>query len=56
MKLVKTEARNRMSDGWMNDSLLTFIERDIFLDIDIKTVAKRFQNMCLRRYQLPLDY
>jgi hypothetical protein len=30
MKLVKTEARNRMSDGWMNDSLLTFIERDIF--------------------------
>ncbi|PIA38271.1 hypothetical protein AQUCO_02800149v1 [Aquilegia coerulea] len=30
MKLIKSEARNRMGDGWMSDSLLTFIKKDIF--------------------------
>ncbi|PIA28336.1 hypothetical protein AQUCO_07100003v1 [Aquilegia coerulea] len=47
MKLVKSEARNQMGDGWMSDSLLTFIEKDIFWGIDIKTVAKRFQTCVL---------
>ncbi|PIA31127.1 hypothetical protein AQUCO_05200016v1 [Aquilegia coerulea] len=56
MKLVKSEPRNRMGDGWMSDFLLTFIEKDIFWGIDIKIVAKRFQNMHPRRQQLPLDY
>ncbi|PIA65570.1 hypothetical protein AQUCO_00100812v1 [Aquilegia coerulea] len=56
MKLIKSEACNRMGDSWMSDSLLTFIEKDIFLGTDIKTVAKRFQNMRPRRQQLPLDY
>ncbi|KAL5716165.1 hypothetical protein ACHQM5_017892 [Ranunculus cassubicifolius] len=30
MKLVKTERRNKISDSWMSDSLLTFIEKDVF--------------------------
>lgn len=56
MKLVKTEARNGMSDGWMSDSLLTFIEKDIFFELNIKTIAKRFQGMRNRRHQLPVNY
>jgi hypothetical protein len=36
----------------MNDSLVVYIEKDIFDKIDNKAIMKRFQNMNTRREQL----
>jgi len=36
----------------MNDSLVVYIEKDIFDKIDNEVVMKRFQNMKTRREQL----
>jgi len=38
-----------MGDEWMNDRLVTYIERDVFDTIDNETIMKRFQNMAPRK-------
>ncbi|XP_074378544.1 uncharacterized protein LOC141720086 [Apium graveolens] len=45
IKLVKTTLRNRMGDSWLNDCLITYIERDIFQTIENEEIMKRFQSM-----------
>ncbi|TXG60494.1 hypothetical protein EZV62_015067 [Acer yangbiense] len=45
MNIVKTDLRNRMGDEWLNDSLLAYVEKDIFDTIDKETIMQRFQNM-----------
>jgi hypothetical protein len=52
MHIVKSRLRNRMRDKLMNDSLVVYIEKDIFNKIDNGTIIKRFQNMKTRREQL----
>ncbi|KAK1578388.1 hypothetical protein Q3G72_029884 [Acer saccharum] len=52
MNIVKTDLRNRMEDEWLNDSLLTYVEKDIFNTIDRETIMQRFQNMKPRRRNL----
>ncbi|KAH7679324.1 Ribonuclease H-like protein [Dioscorea alata] len=52
MKIVKNWLRNRMGDNLMNDCLVTYIERDIFNNIDNETIIQWFQNMKSRRGQL----
>jgi hypothetical protein len=49
MHIVKSRLRNRMRDKLMNDSLVVYIEKDIFNKIDNGTIIKRFQNMKTRR-------
>ncbi|XP_028109289.1 uncharacterized protein LOC114307990 [Camellia sinensis] len=56
-KIVKTgrdknRLWNQMSDEWMNDSLVVYIERNIFDGIDNDTIMERFQKMKTRRGQL----
>ena len=34
MRIVKSRLRNRIGDKWMNDSLVVYIEKDIFDKID----------------------
>ncbi|XP_042410328.1 zinc finger MYM-type protein 1-like [Zingiber officinale] len=34
IKIIKTDLRNRMGDEWMNDSLVVYIEKDIFATIE----------------------
>ncbi|XP_039121406.1 uncharacterized protein LOC120258120 [Dioscorea cayenensis subsp. rotundata] len=34
MNVVKTDLRNKMIDEWMNDSLVVYIEKEIFATID----------------------
>ena len=51
MKAVKTDLRNRMGDEWLNDSLVVYIEKDIFDSIDNELILNRFQNMDSRRNQ-----
>ncbi|KAJ6926867.1 zinc finger MYM-type protein 1-like [Populus alba x Populus x berolinensis] len=52
MHIVKSRLRNKMGDKWMNDSLVVYIEKDIFDKIDNEAIMKRFQNMKTRREQL----
>ncbi|GAV87293.1 Dimer_Tnp_hAT domain-containing protein [Cephalotus follicularis] len=52
MKIVKNRLRNRMGDDWLNDCLVTYIERDIFETTDNERIMQRFQNMKNRRGQL----
>jgi hypothetical protein len=41
-----------MRDKWMNDSLVVYIEKDIFNKIDNEAIMKRFQNIKTRIEQL----
>ncbi|XP_058181281.1 uncharacterized protein LOC131299720 [Rhododendron vialii] len=52
MKIVKSRLRNRMGDQWMHDSLLAYIEREIFDSISNEAIMNRFQNMTNRHGQL----
>ncbi|XP_052171575.1 uncharacterized protein LOC127787555 [Diospyros lotus] len=52
MKIVKTRLRNRIGDQLLNDSLVMYIENDIFSKIDNDVIMRRYQNMKTRREQL----
>ncbi|PKA59371.1 hypothetical protein AXF42_Ash001465 [Apostasia shenzhenica] len=52
MNIVKSRLRNKMGDLWMNDCLVTFIERDIFDKVDNELILQCFQNMKSHRGQL----
>ncbi|XP_070682427.1 uncharacterized protein [Malus domestica] len=52
MNIVKNTLRNRMSDLWMNDCLVAYIEKDIFNSIEEEAIMQRFQNMKTRQGQL----
>ncbi|XP_059441569.1 uncharacterized protein LOC132173910 [Corylus avellana] len=43
MNIVKNRLRNRIGDQWMNDCLVTYIEKDIFKTISNEEIMKRFQ-------------
>ncbi|XP_042415441.1 uncharacterized protein LOC122004654 [Zingiber officinale] len=45
MKTVKTDLRNKMGDEWMNDSLVIYIEKDIFSTIENEQILQHFQRM-----------
>ncbi|XP_042386946.1 uncharacterized protein LOC121978711 [Zingiber officinale] len=51
--LKRTDLRNRMGDEWMNDSLVVYIEKDIFATIENEQILQHFQQMNTRRIQLP---
>ncbi|KAL7235438.1 hypothetical protein ACSBR1_018852 [Camellia fascicularis] len=52
MKFIKNRLRNRMGDQWLNDCLVTYIEKDVFDSVDNEFIMQRFQNMKSRRGQL----
>ncbi|CAN6726076.1 unnamed protein product [Malus baccata var. baccata] len=52
MKIVKTPLRNKMGDQWLSDSMLVYIERDVFAFIDNEPIMRRFHDMKSRRQQL----
>jgi len=43
MKIIKTELRNKMSDGWLNDLVVCYIERGIFKSLDLDKIKEDFQ-------------
>ena len=53
MNIIKTRLRNRMGDEMMSDCLMTYIENDVFNNIEMEKVIQRFQNMTTRRGKLP---
>ncbi|KAL8530396.1 hypothetical protein ACS0TY_007436 [Phlomoides rotata] len=52
MTYVKNRLRNSMGDQLLNDCLVTFIEKNVFLQISDEDVMDRFQKMKTRRTQL----
>jgi membrane-anchored glycerophosphoryl diester phosphodiesterase (GDPDase) len=52
MKYVKNGLRNRMRDEWLNDCLVTYIESDIFDNVDTEKIIEHFQNMKPHKGQL----
>ena len=45
MNIIKNRLRNKLGDQWMNDCLVTYIEKDIFKTIKCEEIMQRFQNM-----------
>jgi hypothetical protein len=56
MKIIKTELRNKMTDGWLNDLMLCYIEREIFKGLDLQQIKKAFQKKKDRKMQFPNWY
>ncbi|XP_076904604.1 uncharacterized protein LOC143560112 [Bidens hawaiensis] len=52
MKHLKTELRNRMGDGFLNDACICYIEREFLQQVTIEDVMQRFQKIKTRREQL----
>ncbi|XP_042043557.1 uncharacterized protein LOC121789091 [Salvia splendens] len=48
MTFVKNKLRNRMGDQHLNDCLVTFIEKDVFLQVSDDDVVNRFEEMKTR--------
>ncbi|XP_045797831.1 uncharacterized protein LOC123892019 [Trifolium pratense] len=52
MNLVKSLLCNKMSDEWLNNRLVTLIERDVLATIDNDVILDHFQQMDGRRFSL----
>jgi len=48
--------RNRISDEFLNDTVITYFEDDLFETVSNDDIMYRFQNMKVRREQLPQLY
>ena len=42
MNIIKNWLRNRIGDQWINNCLVTYIEKDIFKTIECKEIIQRF--------------
>ena len=42
MNIIKNRLRNQIEDQWMNDYLVTYIEKDIFKTIKCEEIMQRF--------------
>lgn len=52
MTQVKAKLRNSIGDQMLNDCLITYQERDLFLNIKMNDIVNCYQNMKTRRDQL----
>ena len=52
MKIINTNLRNRISDEFLNDTIITYFEDDLFETVSNDDIMYRFQNMKVRRGQL----
>ncbi|KAJ1295190.1 hypothetical protein BS78_01G205200 [Paspalum vaginatum] len=53
MNIIKMDLRNRMSNEWLNDLILCYIEKEIFRGLDAATIKKTFQASKNRRIDMP---
>ena len=44
MNILKSDFRNQMRDIWMNDSMILYIEKNIFNNTDNGVIMRSFQN------------
>ena len=43
MNIIKNRLRNQIGDQWMNDCLVTYIEKDIFKTLSVKKSCSDFK-------------
>ncbi|GAA0145735.1 hypothetical protein LIER_05859 [Lithospermum erythrorhizon] len=48
LNYVKNEKRNKMTNPWLNDCLVTYVEKNVFSTINDMDIIKRFQAMTKR--------
>ncbi|GAA0167861.1 hypothetical protein LIER_22704 [Lithospermum erythrorhizon] len=53
LNYVKNEKRNKMANSWLNDCLVTYVEKKLFSTVDDMDIIKRFQAMSKRKMQFP---
>ena len=53
MNIIKTDLRNKMNDEWMNDSMVCYIEREMFATVEDGVILKTFHGYKNRKCQLP---
>jgi hypothetical protein len=51
---VKNKLRNRMGDQYLNDCLVTFIEREFFLQVKDNDIINRYQSMNDRKVKMKM--
>ena len=49
MNIIKNRLHNRIGDQWINDCLITYIEKNILKTIKCEEIMQWFQNMKNRR-------
>ena len=47
--IMKTKSRNKLGDSVLDDCLVTFIERDIFFEVDKDDIIETFMSLRKRR-------
>ncbi|XP_042041216.1 zinc finger MYM-type protein 1-like [Salvia splendens] len=52
MKFIKSSLRNSMGDQLLQDCLVPYIEKDVFVNVTNETIMQRFQKMKNRREML----
>nr|XP_009788699.1 PREDICTED: uncharacterized protein LOC104236477 [Nicotiana sylvestris]XP_016481050.1 PREDICTED: uncharacterized protein LOC107802121 [Nicotiana tabacum] len=52
MKYIKDELRSSISDAFLNDCLVCYFEKEVFVNINNDAIVYHFQNMKARRVQL----
>ena len=52
MKLIKTDLRNKIGDKFMNDCLVSYIEKDVLDGVSNDTIIDTFHSQKFRREQL----
>ena len=45
MNIIKNRLCNQIGDQWINDCLITYIEKNIFKTIKCEEIMQRFQNI-----------
>jgi len=53
MNIIKTNLCNKMSDEWLNDLILCYIEKEIFRGLDGDEIRKTFEDIKNRAIDLP---
>jgi hypothetical protein len=53
MSIIKTGLMNKMGDDWMNNRMVCYIERDVFVSIEESKIIERFQGYRSRKGLLP---
>ena len=53
MKFIKNKLHNRISDEFLNDTIVTYFEIDLFKSLSNDDIMLHFQSMRSRRGQLP---
>ena len=52
MNYVKNKLRNRIGDQYLNNCLVTFLEREFFVQVKDSNIINRFQAMKKRKVEL----